>query len=181
MQRCFFNETMIHGPWTCKNEDGWYSHWTSTLRAVVSEPSLDSSVRPFITFCWVRKLHTPRGQSRRHNWGVQEPYSTVESFLYRDQFKNQFEGTVFEASHSSKNATQTTETTFTMQLPRQTNLISGVIGGVTIFVALAAVRCIDIKDKEDKSALFKAVEHGNLTMVKVLLALGANPNTVVSS
>ena len=68
-----------------------------------------------------------------------------------------------------------------MQLQRQTNLIGGVIGGVSILVALAVVHCIDTKDKEDKSALFKAAEHGNATMVKLLLTLGANPNIFVST
>ena len=68
-----------------------------------------------------------------------------------------------------------------MQLQRQTNLIGGVIGGVSILVALAVVRCIYTKDKDDKSALFKAAEHGNATMVKLLLTLGANPNIFVST
>jgi len=68
-----------------------------------------------------------------------------------------------------------------MQLQRQTNLIGGVIGGVGILVALTVVRCIDNKDKDDKSALFKAAEHGNAMMVKLLLTLGANPNIFVST
>ena len=64
---------------------------------------------------------------------------------------------------------------------KQTNLLGGVIGGVGILLAFAVVRCIDTKDKDDKTALFKAVENGNTTMVKLLLTLGANPNIIVST
>ena len=64
---------------------------------------------------------------------------------------------------------------------KQTNLLGGVLGGVGILLAFTIVRCIDIKDKDDKTSLFKAAESGNLAMVKVLLTLGANPNILVST